>query len=628
MLTRTKIQLFFAFLVAAISVKAQFHVTVNASSSGTGTLDDPIDLQTILKSGATVQAGDTIFIHEGVYKGSFVTYVTGKEGKPVVICPYKNDLVVFDNHAEGLESLYRTQLNVNQSYVQLKGLVFTNSNKDNRASQDIHDGYGGRPNDIPSGDGIVTHNGNVDIINCIFHNVRGTSIGTYKTGGYIYGNIIFHSGFDNLDRGHGHGMYIQNGDVDNPKYFENNLIHTGFMYNMKLYTTNGFLQGITVRDNICFNSAICSEPGDSKDAGRDIFLGGKEPAQYVTIENNYTYKSEWGITINGPSLQIGWRDLCRHITVTDNYVVGGNRTFTVINTDNSEFTRNVFVSRDKPDLKVAPYFRDYVLRYDSISTGSPSGMLFDHNSYFTGTNTNQVQIASSSITKDEWQAKHFDANSTFKVGLPEKNVVKVLPNKHEAGRAHIVVYNWENKDHVSIDVSDVVKKGQDYYLYDSQDLFSGALLKGVYSENLNVPMYGSDHDVTQPYGKNIQHIKHTEKEFGAFVLTTRPLYPEQNNETTAADNHHRMLTGTKYWPNPTADFVDINFLTSEKQTSIKVTDLAGKVVLVKKVINEKHMVAHGAYRYRLNLSSIPKGVYIVQLKDGVGCESFRIIKRQ
>ncbi len=104
---------------------------------------------------------------------------------------------------------------------------------------------------------------------------------------------------------------------------------------------------------------------------------------------------------------------------------------------------------------------------------------------------------------------------------------------------------------------------------------TGLQIKGVYSGgSVDVTMHGSDHKIKQPNGTNIEHIKHTEKEFGAFLLMTRPLYAEESeggdttNVSTLLSNK-RSPAGIEYWPNPTKDNVVLKFASSAKQTFIK-----------------------------------------------------------
>lgn len=95
----------------------------------------------------------------------------------------------------------------------------------------------------------------------------------------------------------------------------------------------------------------------------------------------------------------------------------------------------------------------------------------------------------------------------------------VLPNKYEAGRANIAVYNWNNASTVDIDVSNVLTVGQAYELRNVQHLLTGPVLSGVYDGRpLRVRL--DDTQVTPPTGHAFTP-ESTSPEFAAFLLIPR-----------------------------------------------------------------------------------------------------------
>src|SRR5271169_5215596 len=66
----------------------QFHVTADASSSGTGTLAKPWQLQVAVHHQAAVKPGDTIWVHGGVYNGQYTCALNGTPSLPVVVRNY------------------------------------------------------------------------------------------------------------------------------------------------------------------------------------------------------------------------------------------------------------------------------------------------------------------------------------------------------------------------------------------------------------------------------------------------------------------------------------------------------------------------------------------------------------
>ena len=74
--------------------------------------------------------------------------------------------------------------------------------------------------------------------------------------------------------------------------------------------------------------------------------------------------------------------------------------------------------------------------------------------------------------------------------LPASKAV-VIPNKYEAGRAHIAVYNGVKSPQVAVDVSAVLKPGDAFRLLDPKDVYGKPLLEGkVEGPTIQVPMSG------------------------------------------------------------------------------------------------------------------------------------------
>ena len=63
----------------------QFHVTTSGSQSGSGSASDPWSLAHALSHPSQVSPGDTIWVHEGVYIGSFVSNLLGTSARPIIL---------------------------------------------------------------------------------------------------------------------------------------------------------------------------------------------------------------------------------------------------------------------------------------------------------------------------------------------------------------------------------------------------------------------------------------------------------------------------------------------------------------------------------------------------------------
>src|SRR5687768_18287792 len=75
----------FASLAATCSLAAEFHVSPAGTPAGNGSLEKPWDLASALAAPEAVKPGDTLWLHEGTYRGGFVSRLTGRQGMPIVV---------------------------------------------------------------------------------------------------------------------------------------------------------------------------------------------------------------------------------------------------------------------------------------------------------------------------------------------------------------------------------------------------------------------------------------------------------------------------------------------------------------------------------------------------------------
>jgi hypothetical protein len=102
---------------------------------------------------------------------------------------------------------------------------------------------------------------------------------------------------------------------------------------------------------------------------------------------------------------------------------------------------------------------------------------------------------------------------------PAANHVVLRPNRFEPGRAHVIVYNWEGADSVSVDLTDVVPTGTDFELRNVQSYFEAPVVSGTYDGGaVTVPLTGLD--VAVPIGDPdaIPAEQRTGSDFNVFVL--------------------------------------------------------------------------------------------------------------
>jgi hypothetical protein len=101
---------------------------------------------------------------------------------------------------------------------------------------------------------------------------------------------------------------------------------------------------------------------------------------------------------------------------------------------------------------------------------------------------------------------------------PRTTRVVVRPNPYEAGRAHVVVYNWGKQPRVTVDVSNVLVPGDRYEVRNVQDLFGAPVVTGtVAGSSITIPMAG----VTPPapIGVASSPAPKTGPDFDTFLVT-------------------------------------------------------------------------------------------------------------
>ena len=84
-------------------------------------------------------------------------------------------------------------------------------------------------------------------------------------------------------------------------------------------------------------------------------------------------------------------------------------------------------------------------------------------------------------------------NNTYypRTSPPTQDNVTILPNAYEAGRATIVVYNWDGSTTQAVDLTGVVSPGAAYEIRNGQNFFGPPVVSGTYSGgSVTLPMTG------------------------------------------------------------------------------------------------------------------------------------------
>jgi hypothetical protein len=96
--------------------------------------------------------------------------------------------------------------------------------------------------------------------------------------------------------------------------------------------------------------------------------------------------------------------------------------------------------------------------------------------------------------------------------------VVVRHNPYEAGRGHVIVYNWENRSEVAADVSRILSAGDRYEVRNVQDLFGVPVASDRYAGGtIAIPLDGVDPPA--PIGLRRSPAPKTGPVFDVFVVT-------------------------------------------------------------------------------------------------------------
>lgn len=451
----------------------EWHVTVNGTSGGDGSIDNPWSLAKALSHPASVEPGDTIWIHGGIYSGYFSSTLTGSESAPIIMRNYNNERAIIDGGEsnEGIITVYNP-------YVWFWGLELMSSNQQREISE-----TGSNPTSLHRGIGFYVFGAGTRFINNIIHDAaQGFGFWTPARDSELYGNIVYYNGWEAPDRGHGHGLYVQNDT--GLKYIANNMVFKNFGVGLHAYTEGGNINNIMTEGNTFFDNGMLNSDGYSQ----NMLHGGYQVARNAIALNNMTYSGHQ----NAGGLNVGYLSGCDNATVTGNYLASG-----------SAFTFNTYCS---------------------------DRMMFKNNLFYGGVNIGMETI--------------FTDNQYFSSSVRTSNAVFIRNNKYEPNKSYVSVYNWQNLNNVSINPSSVLSSGDTYDLFDMQNYFAQPIASGTYNgSSLEVPMTSTL--VSSTVGTAPNAPTHTSNKFGAFLLVKTGSAPSsETNDSPGSSSNSSSIIGT------------------------------------------------------------------------------------
>ncbi|HYT33226.1 MAG TPA: right-handed parallel beta-helix repeat-containing protein [Thermoanaerobaculia bacterium] len=302
---------------------------------------------------------------------------------------------------------------------------------------------GSDPTDVGRGEGVAisqtsSTGAGLKFINLIVHDTA-VGFGLWKEAidAEVYGCLIYYNGWTAPDRGHGHGVYVQN--LTGTKRIADNIIFSNFNHGVHAFGSDAAsLSNITIEGNTIFDN------GRASDYQRNVLVGGGVVAQNPRLTNNALYYP----STPGQNLNLGYDPYgagAANPVITGNYIVNGDNQFSPLNT-NVTMTGNSF--------------------YSIVSAPVPTS---------------------------------FPSNIYSVTARPPTPQVFVRPNQYEAGRGDVTVFNWGSAASVSVNLSGVLSIGASYEIRNAQNFFASPIRSGVYGGgSVSLPMTGLS--PATPYG--------------------------------------------------------------------------------------------------------------------------------
>ncbi len=513
----------------------RFVAATGGITSGAGGIGAPWTLaHAATGAGGTLQPGDTVWLRAGTYNGSVTYQVAGTAGNPIIFRNYQNEAVKITNNTTG--NLINVPVGSTGAYLWFWGLEVYHTDTD----RDTNDS-GSFPPDIPrSSSGGFHFEAGTDfkVINCIIHDC-GNGLGAWvpSPNTEMYGTLSYYNGWQAPDRGHGHGFYLQN-DTGIKKVYDC-LMFSGFQVGLHIFSQNAPNRNYDIRGVCCWNNGkLCTEG-----QANEILMESNAIMSNVTMDRCYLYyddngagdgaNSHYGEYYNSP--------LHNDITVSNCYFYGRQRInqWTTVN-----FSNNTVLSKDRMmDFIVDSPVNPNTYTIENNTYWRHAGSLYTPFIQATGSSNGGIGGTSQNWDFAGWKAAtgHDDASTFTEGAFPSSAAIFVRPNTYEAGRAHIIVYNWPLGNTVAVNLSTTgLTNGQSYTIVKAENYFGTAIASGTYnsaSPTINLSMTNTT--VALPIGRAAPAS--TMPEFGVFIVLPQSAPTVQ---APVADFSGSPLTGT------------------------------------------------------------------------------------
>ena len=458
------------FTVLLSEAQQQYHVApANRDSkpglpNGSGSMDRPWDLQTALNKTDVLKAGDTLWLHKGIYDGRFESTIAGKANKPIVVLPYKNAKVILNGNVGGKK---KAVLRVKGGYVEFHDLEITFKGEFSRKQgeegfQKVHG---------------IEHNTGEDcsFINLKIHNNPGSGIGSWKnTGGSkIIGCRIFENGYFSKVRGSGVGIYVQNLS-NKERLIKDNFVFNNYYKGIEVWSASSgskmsYIRNVTLLNNVVFNNGL---PGKRYVDNVIVASGdadGINLPKNIKLLNNVLYhnvdftdQNNYG---DGASLTLGYSASAPIIgtTVKENVIVGRNNGLRILHAKELTFKENKVYS-------------GYAVMYKSVLKHMNSkNWKFSDNHFFTR-RSYPFRIEKHKDYKIKHMREEFGIDAGKWKYLKEFDLPELLhksKSPSDPNEYRVALFEKQNK---SVDVSFIENEIYGMTFYKIKDLATGEVI--------------------------------------------------------------------------------------------------------------------------------------------------------
>ncbi|MCA6361877.1 MAG: T9SS type A sorting domain-containing protein [Bacteroidetes bacterium] len=572
-----QLALFFVFLFwANKAVAAVWFASPSGSSSASGSMASPWDLQTALSHPMPLLAGDTLYLRGGIYSGNYVSALTGSPGNYIVVMPYSGERATL---ADNRQYASGATLQVNGAWTIYQDFEVTNTTsiRSSTSSSSF------RPM------GVQAQGAHCKFIHLVIHDT-GHGFGFWKEAvdAEIYGCLIYNCGTSNSIGNyitHGHGIYTQNDS--GVKHISHNIIFNQFGFGIHLYPNPGHVRGFELNGNMLFHNGILTDTGFRLN---NLLVETYAPYQAtdIRIARNFTYDKDTGyihtslydfdVLAGTPASSYG------SLEIDSNYFAGNGRAgLAVINWDTAQVQFNHTFYRSGTAAALFPGGSSYAWNNNTYFGTMPGGQF-------------AFQSGQPSPFASWVQQSGFDINSTYTNSIPTGTVVFQQADQYEAGRSMLIVYNWAMQPAVSVSLQGLAN-GDAFEVVDAQNYYGPPVYSGVFntaSPSIMLPLQHTQ--VAVPLGWNA--VPHTSRQFNCFIV---------RKALGTAVQAAPAMQPLYIYPVPASDIVMLQF-EPEPEAEIRVLDTSGREVL-------QYYIPQGQSRCTLSVAGLARGAYFMEYRS-------------